>query len=35
MRLIKKISVVVALNVLLLVAVIATGHLVSYLLGWI
>ena len=35
MNLLKIVSVSVVLNILLIVALIALGHLVSYLLGWL
>jgi hypothetical protein len=35
MSLLKTTTGLVALNIVLTVAIIATGHLVSYLIGWV
>lgn len=35
MSAIRRITKFVLLNVVLMVAIIATGHLVSYLIGWV
>ncbi len=35
MRYLKTLGVILVVNLVLLAALIATGHLVSYLLGWL